>query len=217
MLLQEVVALEQERGAWSTPACASSTWRAHMTRRATRGSRRDAPASPGRLRPARMRQRGLIGRTSSPGRESPGCSEIKEAATLVGLLGWPTSQSLSPPMQNAACAALGLDWAYVPLPTPPELLGDAVRGLRAVGFAGANVRSPQASRARALRRARRHRAGGRVGGTPSSSRRTASSGPRPTVTRSPRSSRRTADASSCSEQAAPHGPSSRRWSGPEPR
>jgi shikimate dehydrogenase len=45
-------------------------------------------------------------------------------------------------MHNAAFAALGLDWAYVVLPTPPELLGDAVRGLVAVGFAGANVTTP---------------------------------------------------------------------------
>jgi shikimate dehydrogenase len=68
--------------------------------------------------------------------------EIHGTTTLVGLLGWPTSHSLSPPMQNAGFAALGLDWAYVPLPTPPELLGDAVRGLVAVGFAGANVTIP---------------------------------------------------------------------------
>jgi shikimate dehydrogenase len=45
-------------------------------------------------------------------------------------------------MHNAAFAALGLDWAYVVLPTPPELLGDAVRGLVALGFAGANVTTP---------------------------------------------------------------------------
>jgi shikimate dehydrogenase len=45
-------------------------------------------------------------------------------------------------MQNAGFAALGLDWAYVPLPTPPELLGEAVRGLVATGFAGANVTIP---------------------------------------------------------------------------
>jgi shikimate dehydrogenase len=45
-------------------------------------------------------------------------------------------------MHNAAFAALGLDWAYVVLPTPPELLGDAVRGLAALGFAGANVTTP---------------------------------------------------------------------------
>jgi shikimate dehydrogenase len=68
--------------------------------------------------------------------------EIRGTTTLVGLLGWPTSHSLSPPMQNAGFAALGLDWVYVPLPTPPELLGDAVRGLRAAGFTGANVTIP---------------------------------------------------------------------------
>ena len=69
-------------------------------------------------------------------------TEIRGTTTLVGLLGWPTSHSLSPPMQNAGFAALGLDWAYVPLPTPPESLPDAVRGLRAMGFAGANVTIP---------------------------------------------------------------------------
>jgi shikimate dehydrogenase len=69
-------------------------------------------------------------------------TEIRGTTTLVGLLGWPTSHSLSPPMQNAGFAALGLDWAYVPLPTPPELLADAVRGLSAMGFAGANVTIP---------------------------------------------------------------------------
>jgi shikimate dehydrogenase len=68
--------------------------------------------------------------------------EIRGTTTLVGLLGWPTSHSLSPPMQNAGFAALGLDWAYVPLPTAPERLADAVRGLVAAGFAGANVTIP---------------------------------------------------------------------------
>jgi len=73
---------------------------------------------------------------------SPQPVEIRGTTTLVGLLGWPTSHSLSPPMQNAGFAALGLDWAYVPLPTPPERLADAVRGLQALGFAGANVTIP---------------------------------------------------------------------------
>ena len=45
-------------------------------------------------------------------------------------------------MHNAAFAALGLDWVYVVLPTPPELLEDAVRRLVALGFAGANVTTP---------------------------------------------------------------------------
>ncbi len=61
---------------------------------------------------------------------------------LVGLLGDPVSGSLSPLMQNAAFAALGLDWAYVPLPVRAERLEDAVRGLVALGFVGANVTTP---------------------------------------------------------------------------
>jgi shikimate dehydrogenase len=62
--------------------------------------------------------------------------------TLVGLLGDPVAGSLSPRMQNAAFAALALDWAYVPLPVAAEGLADAVRGLAALGFAGANVTIP---------------------------------------------------------------------------
>ena len=45
-------------------------------------------------------------------------------------------------MQNAAFAARGLDWAYVPLAVPPERLELAVAGLVALGFAGANVTVP---------------------------------------------------------------------------
>jgi shikimate dehydrogenase len=69
-------------------------------------------------------------------------TRIRGTTTLVGLLGWPTSHSLSPRMQNAGFATLGLDWTYVPLPTPPDRLADAVRGLVAAGFAGANVTIP---------------------------------------------------------------------------
>jgi shikimate dehydrogenase len=61
---------------------------------------------------------------------------------LVGLLGDPVSGSLSPLMQNAAFAALGLDWAYVPLPVRRERLETAVYGLAALGFVGANVTTP---------------------------------------------------------------------------
>jgi shikimate dehydrogenase len=61
---------------------------------------------------------------------------------LVGLLGHPLSHSLSPRMQNAAFAARGLDWAYVPLPVEAARLEDAVAGLAALGFAGANVTIP---------------------------------------------------------------------------
>jgi shikimate dehydrogenase len=77
-------------------------------------------------------------------------TEIRGTTRLVGLLGWPVEHSLSPRMHNAAFAALGLDWAYVPLPTPPERLAEAVRGLAALGFVGANVTAPHKLAAAAL-------------------------------------------------------------------
>jgi len=61
---------------------------------------------------------------------------------LVALLGHPVSHSLSPRMQNAAFAARALDWVYVALDVEPERLEEAVRGLDALGFAGANVTAP---------------------------------------------------------------------------
>jgi shikimate dehydrogenase len=45
-------------------------------------------------------------------------------------------------MQNAAFAARGLDWSYVALDVPPERLEEAVHGLAALGFAGANITAP---------------------------------------------------------------------------
>jgi shikimate dehydrogenase len=61
---------------------------------------------------------------------------------LVAIVGNPVAHSLSPRMQNAAFAARALDWAYVALDVPPERLDEAVRGLAAAGFAGANVTIP---------------------------------------------------------------------------
>jgi shikimate dehydrogenase len=67
---------------------------------------------------------------------------ISGTTSLVGLLRDPKVGSLSPPMQNAAFAARALDVAYVPLGVAPEQLADAVRGLVALGFLGANVTTP---------------------------------------------------------------------------
>jgi shikimate dehydrogenase len=61
---------------------------------------------------------------------------------LVALIGHPVAHSLSPRMQNAAFAALGLDWAYVAVDVPPERFAEAVHGLAAAGFVGANVTTP---------------------------------------------------------------------------
>jgi shikimate dehydrogenase len=67
---------------------------------------------------------------------------ISGETRLVGLIGNPVAASLSPRMQNAAFAARGLDWTYVPLPAESHELEDALRGLLALGFAGANVTAP---------------------------------------------------------------------------
>src|SRR4051794_4155642 len=53
-------------------------------------------------------------------------------------------------MQNAAFAALGLDWRYVRLPVPPELFEETVRALPASGYIGANVTIPHKLAALAL-------------------------------------------------------------------
>ena len=67
---------------------------------------------------------------------------IAGATRLVGLIGQPVAGSLSPRMQNAAFAARGLDWAYVPLPVEAGRLEAGIAGLVALGFAGANVTAP---------------------------------------------------------------------------
>jgi shikimate dehydrogenase len=67
---------------------------------------------------------------------------IGGTTALVGLLRDPKIGSLSPRMQNAAFAARALDIAYVPLGVAPERLEEAVRGLVALGFLGANVTTP---------------------------------------------------------------------------
>jgi shikimate dehydrogenase len=52
------------------------------------------------------------------------------------------AHSLSPRMQDAAFAARGLDWTYVACEVEPDGLEEAVRGLAALGFRGANVTTP---------------------------------------------------------------------------
>jgi shikimate dehydrogenase len=71
--------------------------------------------------------------------------EIDGGTRLVGIIGWPVEHSLSPCMHNAAFRALGLNYAYVPLPVAPDRFEDAIRGLASLGFTGANVTVPYKS------------------------------------------------------------------------
>ena len=67
---------------------------------------------------------------------------ISGTTRLVGIIGWPVAHSLSPALHNAAFAACGLDMAYVPLPVSSDRVSEAVVGLLALGFVGANVTIP---------------------------------------------------------------------------
>ncbi|WP_434685524.1 shikimate dehydrogenase [Pseudanabaena minima] len=51
---------------------------------------------------------------------------------ILGVMGFPVSHSLSPVMHNAAIAAMGLDYVYVPFPIPVEDLPTAIGGLKAI-------------------------------------------------------------------------------------
>ena len=61
---------------------------------------------------------------------------------IVGVIGWPTEHSLSPPMHNAAFQALGLDWCYLPFAVHPAHLREALAGVRGLGLRGINVTVP---------------------------------------------------------------------------
>ena len=62
--------------------------------------------------------------------------------SVCGIIGWPVDHSLSPAMHNAAFSALAMNWAYVAFPVDPERVGEALRGLAALGVRGANVTIP---------------------------------------------------------------------------
>ncbi len=79
---------------------------------------------------------------STPALGARDVTTIAGSTVLTGIIGWPVTHSLSPAMHNAAFAALGLDMAYVPLPVAPQDVEAAVKGLRALGFRGANVTMP---------------------------------------------------------------------------
>jgi shikimate dehydrogenase len=60
----------------------------------------------------------------------------------VGLIGHPLGHSLSPPMQDAAFAALGLPYRYELIDIPESALPDQVAALRGGDWLGCNVTVP---------------------------------------------------------------------------
>jgi shikimate dehydrogenase len=61
---------------------------------------------------------------------------------IIGLFGQPVAENPTQYMQEEAFRALGLMFRYVTMEVPPEKLADAVRGMRAMGFTGANCTIP---------------------------------------------------------------------------
>jgi len=67
---------------------------------------------------------------------------IRGTTAVYGIFGDPVAHSLSPPMQNRAFAAAGIDAIYVPYHVRPEGLPAAVAGMRSLGIRGVNVTVP---------------------------------------------------------------------------
>jgi shikimate dehydrogenase len=71
-------------------------------------------------------------------------------ARRAGVLGWPVAHSRSPRLHGFWLERHGVDGAYLPLPVAPEHFPAAVRALRDLGFAGANVTLPHKEAAFAI-------------------------------------------------------------------
>ena len=68
--------------------------------------------------------------------------EIDGHTKLLGLMGYPVEHTYSPQMHNYISQVYGRNYAYTALEVHPGELGDAMRGLKALNFAGVNVTAP---------------------------------------------------------------------------
>jgi shikimate dehydrogenase len=67
---------------------------------------------------------------------------IDDHTRLVGWIGWPTEPWSALAVYNAAFDYLGMNWRCLPLTVPETGLREALRGLQALGFAGAVLAEP---------------------------------------------------------------------------
>jgi shikimate dehydrogenase len=68
--------------------------------------------------------------------------KIDAKTKIFCVIGDPIEHSLSPAMHNAVFEELGLNCAYTAFRILPENLGEAIRGMRAMGIGGVNVTIP---------------------------------------------------------------------------
>lgn len=65
---------------------------------------------------------------------------------ILGVFGHPVEHSLSPAMHNAAIAALGANYLYIPFSVLPEDIGPAIRSIISLGIIGVNLTIPHKER-----------------------------------------------------------------------
>ncbi len=61
---------------------------------------------------------------------------------IVAVFGQPVAGNPTQYMMEKAFAQVGLDWRYLTLEVAPEVLGEAIAGMRAMGFRGCNLTIP---------------------------------------------------------------------------
>jgi shikimate dehydrogenase len=67
---------------------------------------------------------------------------LSQLQQICACLGQPVAGNPTQYVMERAFAHHGLDWRYLTLEVSPEQLGDAIRGLRALGFRGGNITRP---------------------------------------------------------------------------
>jgi shikimate dehydrogenase len=72
----------------------------------------------------------------------PFAQPINASTRFCAVYGHPVQHSASPAMQNAALAALGLNWRYLAFEVDPDNLRAAILGAQAMNFIGLNLTIP---------------------------------------------------------------------------
>lgn len=67
---------------------------------------------------------------------------VNGTTVLTGLIGNPVAHTVSPVLQNSFFSTMGINGIYLPFKVPAGSIAEAVKGLKALGFAGFNVTIP---------------------------------------------------------------------------
>ncbi|MBI2345785.1 MAG: shikimate dehydrogenase [Deltaproteobacteria bacterium] len=67
---------------------------------------------------------------------------MKETPRILGIIGYPLDQTLSPAIHNGACRRMGLPFCYLPFAVAPRYLPNLLRCMRLTDVEGLNVTTP---------------------------------------------------------------------------